>query len=90
MEDIAKRAKNYKEDGKFLYFAHQLLVLLDKHNEMLHRHAMEREKLEIDKLKIKYAKEHLAFETMKVKALYSTDDENNKKDIIKSLDEKNL
>lgn len=88
MEDIAKRAKNYEEDGKFLYFAHQLLVLLDKHNEMLHRHAMEREKLEIDKLKIKYAKEHLALETMKIKALYSTEDESNKKDIIKSLDEK--
>lgn len=92
MEDIAITARNYKneDEGKFIYFANQLLTLLDKHTEMLHRHAMEREKLELDKQKMKYAKEHLALETLKTKALYSTDDENKKKDIIKSLDEKIL
>ena len=73
---------------EFLYYAYQLLILLDKHEDMLHKHAMEREQLELDKKRMKYLKERLALDTLKTKALYQTEDDDKKQDIIKSLDEK--
>ena len=90
MEDIAVIARDYKDNdkGKFLYYAYQLLILLDKHEDMLHKHAMEREQLELDKKRMKYLKERLALDTLKTKALYQTEDDDKKQDIIKSLDEK--
>lgn len=88
MEEIAKRLHSIEDDSKFLYFAQQFLCLIDKHTEMQHKRNIENERLKLDKDKMKITKEHLALETLKIKALYSTEDEQKRKDIIKSLDDK--